>query len=101
MNTSQQEWDQFAIKAEIQRRGFTLTGLAKKAGLYEGACRQGLIGTSRVGAQVIADTLDIPFRELFPTLYSRGRHNENNFSQKTTRSKRKKDIPNSAGRKVS
>ncbi len=70
------QWDRFAIKAEIERRGLTLTGIANGAGLYEGACRQGLIGNSRRGAEAIALALDIPFRTLFPTLYRRGRHNE-------------------------
>lgn len=76
MTAPRTTWDRYAIKAEVERRGFTLTGIAKSAGLYEAACRQGLIGSSRAGAQAIADALGIPFRELFPTLYRRGRHNE-------------------------
>lgn len=78
MNITQKKWDPFDVKAEVQRRGLTMTGIAKNAGLYEGACRQGLIGNSRAGAQAIADALAIPFRELFPTLYPNGRHNESN-----------------------
>lgn len=66
-------WDRPAIIAELHRRGLTLTGLAIDAGLYPAACRQGIIGTSRKGAQVIADALDVPFNDLFPTLYLRGR----------------------------
>ena len=69
-------WDRYAIKAEVERRGLTLTGIARSAGLHEGACRQGLIGNSRAGAEAVADALGLPFRELFPTLYRRGRHNE-------------------------
>ncbi|CDX20292.1 conserved hypothetical protein [Mesorhizobium sp. ORS 3359] len=75
MNTPQ-VWDRHAINAEIRRRGMTLTGIALDAGLYENACRQGLIGGSRPGAEAIAQALNIPFRVLFPTLYTRGRHNE-------------------------
>ncbi|RWE48585.1 MAG: transcriptional regulator [Mesorhizobium sp.] len=75
MNTPQ-VWDRHAINAEIRRRGMTLTGIAKDAGLYASACRQGIIGLSRPGAEAIAAALDIPFRELFPTLYTRGRHDE-------------------------
>jgi lambda repressor-like predicted transcriptional regulator len=71
-----QVWDRHAINAEIRRRGMTLTGIAKDAGLYDSACRQGIIGTSRPGAEAIAAALNIPFRELFPTLYTRGRHDE-------------------------
>lgn len=67
-------WDRPAIIAELHRRGMTLTGLAKDAGLYDSACRQGIIGMSRAGAQVIADALGVPFVELFPNSYLRGRH---------------------------
>ncbi len=84
-------WDQFAIKAEVQRRGLTLTGIAKAAGLYEGACRQGLIGNSRAGAEAIANALGYRFRELFPTQYPRGRHNESNSKQKVTHRDRAKE----------
>lgn len=69
-------WDRHAINAEIRRRGMTLTGIAEDAGLYSSACRQGIIGMSRPGAEAIAKALDIPFRVLFPDSYSRGRHNE-------------------------
>ncbi len=69
-------WDRHAINAEIRRRGMTLTGIAESAGLYSSACRQGIIGLSRPGAEAIASALDVPFRELFPDLYTRGRHNE-------------------------
>ncbi|MBX3580789.1 MAG: helix-turn-helix domain-containing protein [Rhizobiaceae bacterium] len=71
-----QKWDRHAINAEIRRRGMTLTGIALDAGLYASACRQGIIGMSRPGAEAIAKALDLPFRELFPDSYTRGRHNE-------------------------
>ena len=69
-------WDRPAIVAEVHRRGMTLTGIAKDAGLYANACRQGIIGNSRPGAQAIADALHIPFEELFPASYTRGRHHK-------------------------
>ena len=69
-------WDRHAINAEIRRRGMTLTGIARDAGLHESACRQGIIGVSRPGAEAIAAALGIPFRELFPDSYTRGRHDE-------------------------
>lgn len=78
MTKTKTKWDQFAIKAEVHRRGLTLTGIAKRAKLYEGACRQGLLGNSQKGAQAIATALNIPFRELFPTQYASGRHSEVN-----------------------
>lgn len=69
-------WDRHAINAEIRRRGMTLTGIARDAGLYSSCCRQGLLGQSITGAKAIAVALDVPFRELFPDSYSRGRHDE-------------------------
>lgn len=66
-------WDRPAIIAELHRRGLTLTGVAKDAGLYESACRQGIGGQSRAGAQAIADALGVPFEQLFPHMYLRGR----------------------------
>jgi lambda repressor-like predicted transcriptional regulator len=79
------KWDRHAINAEIRRRGMTLTGIAKDAGLYGGACRQGIIGLSRPGAEAIATALGLPFRELFPDLYTRGRHDERKSSRNTDR----------------
>ncbi|UDL90351.1 helix-turn-helix domain-containing protein [Mesorhizobium sp. PAMC28654] len=81
-----QVWDRHAINAELRRRGMTLTGIAKDAGLYSSACRQGIIGSSRTGAEAIAAALDIPFRTLFPTLYTRGRHNDRETTSTASRS---------------
>ncbi|MEO2038864.1 MAG: helix-turn-helix domain-containing protein [Martelella sp.] len=74
------KWDRPAILAEVQRQGMTLTGIARDAGLNESACRQGIIGASRKGAEAIAKAIGVPFRELFPDSYTRGRHHEKNSS---------------------
>lgn len=71
-----QIWDRHAINAEVRRRGMTLTGIAKDAGLNSSSCRQGVIGANRKGAEAIAKALNIPFRTLFPDSYTRGRHDE-------------------------
>lgn len=81
-----QKWDRHAIRAEVHRRGFTLTGIAKNAGLADSACRQALLGISRPGAMALAAALGIPFRTLFPDQYSRGRENEGE-SERNGRSK--------------
>lgn len=73
---AERDFDAEDIKAEIKRHGHSLTSLAIEAGLSPQACRQGLIGNSRKGAEAIAAFLGFEFRELFPTQYSRGRHNE-------------------------
>jgi Ner family transcriptional regulator len=74
--TTTKKWDRIEISAELSRRGMTLTGIARDAGLYESACRQGIIGASRAGAEAIAKALGVPFREMFPDSYTRGRHDE-------------------------
>jgi Ner family transcriptional regulator len=77
MTAQPREWDRHAINAEVRRRGLNLTDIARDAGLYESACRQGIIGKSRPGAEAIATALGIPFRTLFaPPLYTRGQHRE-------------------------
>lgn len=75
-------WDRHAIKAEVERRHLTLTGIAKAAGLSESACRQGLNGSNSSGAKAIARALGIPFRVLFPTGYQRVRDDEGETSRK-------------------
>ncbi|MCF1744658.1 helix-turn-helix domain-containing protein [Paradevosia shaoguanensis] len=77
-------WDRHAIKAEVHRRGMTLTGIAKDAGLDQAACRHGLLGSHRKGAEAIAAALKLPFRELFPDSYTRGAHNERQTSRKAS-----------------
>ena len=62
-------WDRHSIKAEIERRGATLTGLSRKAGLYDAACRQALGGGSYAGAQAISAFLGVPMKTLFPGFY--------------------------------
>lgn len=86
-------WDRHAINAEVRRRGMTLTGIAQDAGLYSSACRQGIIGMSRPGAEAIANALGIPFRVLFPDLYTRGSHNERKPSSTARRETSAKIAP--------
>lgn len=70
------KWDRFSIVETLHRAGKTLTGIAKDAGMSESACRRGVLGYNRKGAELVAKHLGVPFREVFPTQYSRGRHNE-------------------------
>lgn len=62
-------WDRHRVKAEVERAGGTLTGIAKSAGLHEAACRQALGGGSYAGAQAISNFLGLPVKTLFPGLY--------------------------------
>jgi|GEM_PF-1548086 len=67
------EWDRHSIKAEVHRRGMSLSGIARDAGLPESACRLALMGMNRKGADAIAGALGIPFDTLFPTGFARSR----------------------------
>ncbi|MBL8575087.1 MAG: helix-turn-helix domain-containing protein [Hyphomicrobiaceae bacterium] len=62
-------WDNHEIKAELARRGYTLTGLAIDNGLFESACRRALTGSCKAGALVIAKTLGVSVQELWPGRY--------------------------------
>ncbi|CDZ32173.1 Hypothetical protein NGAL_HAMBI1145_09440 [Neorhizobium galegae bv. officinalis] len=72
--TTTKTWTRQAIKDELLRQNKTLTGIARDAGLNETACRQGFIGSNRKGAEALAAALGVPFREMFPDSYTRGRH---------------------------
>ena len=89
--TTTKKWDRAAIKAELLRQGKTLTGIARDAGLYDSACRAGIIGASRPGAEAIAKAIKIPFRELFPDSYTLGRHDSPEPSSKTKGKASQKD----------
>jgi lambda repressor-like predicted transcriptional regulator len=73
MTRTDEAWDRFRIKAEVHRRGKTLTEIAIEAGLAESACRMALTGGSRKGALALSDFLDVPMHLLFPGLYLRVR----------------------------
>jgi Ner family transcriptional regulator len=62
-------WDRHAIKAEIHRRGSTLTEVALAAGLHSSTCRVALIRPLPAGEAAIAAFLGIAKAELWPTRY--------------------------------
>lgn len=64
-----QRWDRFSIKAEVQRRGETLTGLAIDADLEESACRVALVRRNIRGETAIAAFLGVPVEDLWPDRY--------------------------------
>ena len=93
------EWDRHAIKAEINRRGMTLTGIARDAGLSESACRRALFGLDLRGANAIADAIGVPFDTLFPTGFIRSRSSHPKASAKPAgESRQKRGRPASTGR---
>jgi lambda repressor-like predicted transcriptional regulator len=61
-------WDKYSIGAEIRRQGLSLNKIARDGGMYESACRVGLNGGSRPGAELIAKALGVPFHEMFANI---------------------------------
>lgn len=60
------KWDEYAIKAEIYRRGETLTSLAKQLGHVPGSLRGAFHNPMSSANRAIAQFLDIPVQELWP-----------------------------------
>lgn len=92
--TTTKKWDRRAIKDELLRQNKTLTGIARDAGLNDSACRQGIIGASRKGAEAIAAALGVPFRDMFPDSYTLGRHDGGDTtSKRKQKASQKHDAP--------
>lgn len=62
-------WDRYAIRAELNRRGYTLIGLAQAAGLEPSACRVALLRPNTAGERVIAQALQVNPEVLWPDRY--------------------------------
>jgi len=62
-------WHREDIKAEIRKRGTTVTKLAQDHGLSDSACRVALIRPSPAGELVISSFLGVPLQELWPDRY--------------------------------
>lgn len=62
-------FDRHAIKAEVHRRGFTLVGLARAAGLEPSACKVALRRRNVRGEQAIAAALGVEPSVLWPERY--------------------------------
>lgn len=64
--TNEKVWDRHAIKAEIERKGHTLTSLAIQFGMPAQTVRNALDKPSRSGELAIAKFLGVPVHKLFP-----------------------------------
>ena len=60
-------WDKHSIKAEVHRRGETMTSLAHKAGVTPNLCRVALMRPSPLGEAIIADFLGGDRSVLWPS----------------------------------
>lgn len=63
-------WDKYAIRAEVHRRGSTLTKIAMTAGLEASACRVALVRRNYAGEKALATFLAIHPSRLWPDRYS-------------------------------
>lgn len=62
-------WDKFAIKAEVHRRGESLTDLGLKNGLAKSSCRSALIIPVPAANRAIADFIGQTVHDLWPDWY--------------------------------
>lgn len=64
-------WDRHAIKAEVHRRGTTLTAIANAASLDPSACRSALVRRHIAGEQALAEFLGLPPEAIWPERYAK------------------------------
>ncbi|SDQ18090.1 helix-turn-helix domain-containing protein [Pseudovibrio sp. Tun.PSC04-5.I4] len=70
----QMKWDKHSIKAELHRKGWTLTEIAAREGMHRTTLTKALeTGTGR-GAELISRYLSIPLEELWPNRRLRSPH---------------------------
>ena len=62
-------WDQHSIKAELHRRGMTLSALAETIGMKPNSFGHVWKHTNRKAEKAIADFLAVPVEQLFPDRY--------------------------------
>lgn len=65
--------DWHGIKAELHRRGMTLTELGRRNGLHPSQCRQVNAKTHYGAQKVIADFLDLKPEQLWPDRYPKNK----------------------------
>lgn len=82
VKSSGKGWDRFAIRAEIHRRGGTLTKIAKANKLSDATCRMALLKSCPAGERAIAKFLKLPAHALWPDRYdARGRRRPSRISE--------------------
>lgn len=60
------DWHPEDIKAEVRKRGSTLTGLARLVGLSDAACRVAFLKPVPAANRAIASFVGAPVNELWP-----------------------------------
>lgn len=67
--TKKQVWDRAAIKAELERKGYTLSGLAVQYGYHPNSMSQCFTKSWPAGERIIAKALKVHPSELWPERY--------------------------------
>ena len=62
--------DQFTLKSEIERRGFTQNQIAKKYSVSPQAISRAIVMPCRAGEEALAQFFDLTPETLFPERYS-------------------------------
>lgn len=70
-NPTEQVWDKHAIKAEINRKGKTLSDLAREHNLPESSLRSALVKPTLNAEIIISNFLGKPLFELFPERWTK------------------------------
>lgn len=65
----QSDWHPADIKAEVQKRGFTFRSLSVAAGYAPDSLKSVLRTPSLPYEQIVANAIDIPAEELWPSRY--------------------------------
>lgn len=63
MNTG---WHRADIRAAVEKKGETLSSLARKAGIHPMACRRAVAARNIPGETAISRLIDVPVWELWP-----------------------------------
>lgn len=64
-------WHPAEVKAEVEMRGQTLAGLARRHGFSESYLRNALMRPLYRGEQIISGFIGIPAQEIWPDRYDR------------------------------
>lgn len=66
LKLQKQKWDEWAIRAELRRRGFRFKDMAKESGFSASSLRGALSKPSTNVNRYIANILGVPTHELWP-----------------------------------
>ena len=90
--------DRHDILALVRRRGMSLSGIARDAGLHPSVTAHGIARRNMNGAKIVAEALGIPFERLFPGYQNYAHNSEANLSLKPASPSRQNVAPSVDGK---